>query len=65
MSTRDDDTDRLINELFQPPPRPVRETRDLMLLNPWTRMYHLYRLDAEGLKHYRTFGPVTVHDAGL
>jgi len=29
----------------------------LTLYNPWTRMYHLYRLGQDGLVKFRTFGP--------
>ncbi|CAJ0881293.1 hypothetical protein [Ralstonia flatus] len=63
MSTPENDTDRLINELFGPPRRPERKLHCLTLYNPWTRMYHLYRLGVAGLMPIRTLGPVNLRDA--
>lgn len=36
---------------------PNRKIRDLMLFNPWTRMYLIYKFGPEGMKLIRTFGP--------
>lgn len=63
MGTRDDDTDRLLNELFGPPLRRERKVPYLTLYNPWTRMHHLYRLGPDGLVMIRTLGPVNERDA--
>jgi len=63
MGTRDDDTDRLLNELFRPPLRPERKIPYLTLYNPWTRMHHLYRLGPDGLVMFRTLGPLNLRDA--
>jgi len=62
-STRDNDADRLLNELFAPAPRPERKIPSLTLYNPWSRMYHLYRLGQDGLVRFRTLGPVNLRDA--
>lgn len=63
MSTRNNDTDRLLNELFGPPLRRERKLHCLTLYDPWTRMYHLYRLGLAGLMPIRTLGPVNLRDA--
>ncbi|MET2521753.1 hypothetical protein [Ralstonia pseudosolanacearum] len=63
MSTRKNDTDRLINELFGPPLRLERKLHCLTLYDPWTRMYHLYRLGLAGLMPIRTIGPLNPRDA--
>ncbi|MET2529921.1 hypothetical protein [Ralstonia pseudosolanacearum] len=63
MSNRNNDTDRLLNELFGPPLRRERKLQCLTLYDPRTRMYHLYRLGLAGLMPIRTLGPVDVHDA--
>ncbi|WP_224001608.1 hypothetical protein [Cupriavidus pinatubonensis] len=63
MSTRDNNTDRLLHELFGPTPRPARKIPYLTLYNPWTRMHHLYRLRTDGLVKFRTLGPVSLRDA--
>ncbi|MCK4132589.1 hypothetical protein Q3P06_10985 [Ralstonia pseudosolanacearum] len=63
MGTRDNDTDRLLNELFGPPLRRERKLQCLTLYNPWARMYHLYRLGPDGLARFRTLGPVNLRDA--
>ncbi|MGG1949703.1 hypothetical protein [Ralstonia solanacearum] len=62
---RDDDTARSLYELFGPPLRRERKLQCLTLYDPWTRMYHLYRLGLAGLMSIRTLGPVDVRDAQL
>lgn len=57
------DTDQILHELFGPAPRRERKTPFLTLYNPWTRMYHLYRLDRDGLVRFNTIGPVNLRDA--
>lgn len=37
-----------------------RRVRELVLLNPWTAITHIYRLDATGLHLLRKLGPVSV-----
>lgn len=63
LGTRDNDSDRLLNELFGPGPRPGRKIPYLTLYNPWSRMYHLYRLGQGGLVKFRTLEPVNPRDA--
>jgi hypothetical protein len=60
---RDDDTARLLYELFGPPLRRDRKLQCLTLYDPSTRMYHLYRLGLAGLVPIRTLGPVNELDA--
>ncbi|MHA6829173.1 hypothetical protein ACQUJV_23570 [Ralstonia pseudosolanacearum] len=58
---RDDETARSLDELF--PLRHERKLHCLTLYDPWTRMYHLYRLGLAGLMPIRTLGPVNLRDA--
>ncbi|MGA4102225.1 hypothetical protein ACI2S5_14855 [Ralstonia nicotianae] len=60
---RDDETARSLYELFGPPLRRERKLQCLTLYDPWTRMYHLYRLGLAGLIQIRALGPVDVRDA--
>jgi hypothetical protein len=60
---RNDDTVRSLYELFGPPLRRERKLHCLTLYDPWTRMYHLYRLGLAGLMPIRTLGPVNERDA--
>ncbi len=59
---RNDDTDPMY-ELFGPPLRRERKLPCLTLYDPWTRMYHLYRLGLAGLMPIRTIGPLNSRDA--
>lgn len=63
VGTSDNDSDRLLNELFEPGPRPGRKIPYLTLYNPWSRMYHPYRLGQGGLVMLRTLGAVNPRDA--
>lgn len=48
-----------------PPIKPMeRRVRELVLLNPWTTMMHMYRLDATGLHLLRKLGPVNTGPVG-
>lgn len=59
---RNDDTDPMY-ELFGPPLRRERKLQCLTLYDPWTRMYHLYRISQDRLVRFRTLGPVNLRDA--
>ncbi|WP_240437989.1 hypothetical protein [Ralstonia solanacearum] len=50
-------------ELFGPPLRRERKLQCLTLYDPWTRVYHLYRLGLAGLMPIRTLGPVNLRNA--
>ncbi|UIF87657.1 hypothetical protein KAF44_00750 [Cupriavidus necator] len=63
MGTHDNGRDRLLNELFAPTPRPERKSPSVTLYNPWTRMYHRYRLGLAGIMSMCTHGPVNMRDA--